>query len=332
MQPSKNNNTFWVFIFFLLLSIPVVAQTNVSAKQDKSLAIDSISCDTIVSAYEITMALEPSNSLSQGGACFDDYYIVGVNNNARFNLYNLKKKSFICTIPVSAPAPSKKIHANTINFSHKFYKSSDILPLLYVCSGFGDSIANQSHIYVYRLTQSDASNYESHLVQDITLDFPGWTECVVDNEHEVLWVKKYIKKNQIEFLKYPIPSIENTKVKLTPDEAEERIPTYEIPIQTQGFIYHNDHIYSVIGVPSPKVTCYLVDFNLKTRDYDRFTSLYDLGLMNPEKKRDDKWEPENIFVYNGDFYIGYRSFICRLNWEKVVEEHNYRLLFDRVYN
>lgn len=329
-------------LLFLSLPLGLFAQKEDSERgQSIPLLTASLSAinDSILNpnantpAFEIVMDLKaaPLKNNSQGGACFENYYVLAVNNNSRFNLFDLRKQEMLCSIPVTEPTPNKYIHANTICFGNEFYDPSDEMPLLYVCSNFEDTITAQSHLYVYRLFKQNASNYKSQLIQDITLGVRGWTECVVDCEHSVLWVKRYNGTTDIDFLKFPIPDISLSKITLLPDAAIDRIKTYEIPIPTQGFLYHKDHIYAVLGVPSRNGICYLIDFNLETRDYERIVSLFDLGLVNNEKKHDNKWEPENIFLYQNELHIGYHSFICRLNWNNVINEHNYRTLFERVY-
>ena len=350
MQHSRNYKILFAVLSFLLSPFQIFAQADsLNVTTDSlnlamdTLTIDSVHTDSIssgkdtiseVPAFDVmlpALAHSPLHGTSQGGAVYGDYYIVAISNNPRFNIYDLKEQTFICSIPVTEPTPDKTIHANTICFGKTFYKQSDELPLLYVCSSYGDTIADQSHLYVYRLTRPETSKFEAGLVQNITFGFRGWTECVIDCANNDLWVKHYLSKSEIEYLKFSVPEFSEKEVTLSLSDAKEQIRTYEIPVNTQGFLYHDGHIYQVVGVPAKRETCYFVDFNLQTHDYERFTSLFELGMVNPENNRDNKWEPENIFVYQDELYIGFHGFICRLNKERLYQEHNYKQLFERIY-
>ena len=302
-----------------------------------SIDSTSIKNDSIkdIPNFEISFILEsaPYQVTSQGGACFQDYLVVGVNANRCFNIYDKNNGKLISSVPIHTPKPDNKCHANTINFGKDFFSPEDEMPLLYVSSGFGDATNNQSHIYVYRLAKNKkAATFEASLVQDITLAFSGWTECVTDNIHDALWVRRFHKK-AIEFLKFEIPDFKIDKITLDLNDAQDSISTYDFIAQkhTQGFIYHNEHIHYVTGIPGPKEACYLIDFNLETRDYERVTILDGLGMTNRQNPGYGSWEPEYVYFSEGDLFVGYRSFVCKINQTSIKEAHNYKTLFERMF-
>lgn len=301
-----------------------------------SISIESISVDSIdeSSTFPNIMRLEsaPYQNLSQGGACFGKYLVIGVSWNRCFNIYDLENKQLVCSVPIHEPKPSRNCHSNTICFGNQFFSIKDRMPILYVCSGYGDSEKGQSHIYVYRLvcSKEKPDTFEAVLIQDITFAFPGWTECVVDNDKGYLWVRRYINNNQIDLLKFYLPDYRISKITLYTIDAIDTIQTYNFIAQknTQGFVYHNNHIYYVNGTSGRGKDGYLIDFNLDKRDYERVTYLYDLeiGISGTG------WEPEFVFFYKDELYIGYRAFICKPNIELLNQSHNYITLFNRIYN
>lgn len=301
--------------------------------------IDSIALQTTdkEKAFEKYMDLVKSKSV-QGGACFGDYLFVGHDRNASIDVYDLANRTFCCSMQMRTPEPKSRCHANTINFGNQYYKKEDDFPLLYVSSGYTISETdNRSDVFVYRITkkmvQGDSIVFNSDLVQTITVIDPGgWTECIADNEHDALWFRydKHVKRC---FLKYSFPKFSQKNVVLNPliDPASDTIVVRDFIIlkHCQGALCHDGNIYIPFGVPSWREEPYLTIINLEKKDYTHIVNLYDLDMCNHYNLRDNTWEPEFIFFYDGDYFIGYRNAVYRLNLELIKKENyfyniNYR--------
>lgn len=150
--------------------------------------------DTLICSYEKYMSIPVTYGIGQGAACYDKYLIQGYSNNAALGIYDLEKKISLGKIDITDPVPNSSIHANTVNFGNQHYDKNDFFPLLYVSSGYTSGKNKNSFIYVYRIlrdTDSDGTEvFSASLVQTITLKgFETWTEGILDNEHNLIWVK-----------------------------------------------------------------------------------------------------------------------------------------------
>lgn len=265
--------------------------------------------DTLLVSYEKYMNISPYDSNGQGGACYDKYYFQGYAGNAAIGVYDLEKKTAICKIDIPEPAASANIHVNTINFgSHRLYED-DYFPLLYVCSGYTEKVNGIpcSFIYVYRIikktNKSHTEKFSAELVQTITLkDFGVWTEGIIDNDHDWLWIKYggYI------FAPFIIPNIDNGNVTI---QKEDALSSFAIEGQSftssnQGHLYHDNKILLVSGIsPNTQKLAYIV-INTLTHTRELVIDLAEIGLRD---------EPENVFFYKNQLMIGYRRAIYKFN-------------------
>lgn len=333
-----------MFFLFICYCFSLFSQLNSSGDsisvQFQDCINDSIGFQIVVreKAFEKYMDLTKSKGNVQGGTCFGNYLFVGYHRNTSMDVYDLSKRAYICSMPMQTPEPKSRCHANTINFGSRFYKQGDEFPLLYVSSGYSISKNDdRSNVYVYRLTkkiyQGDSIAFKSELVQTISVyGSGGWSECVTDNEHDALWFRydKYVKRC---FLKYNVPDVHLKYVDLNPLEspALDTIVTKDFRIikHAQGMLCHEGNLYIPIGVPSWGEEPYLTIVNLDKKDYTHIVNLYDLEMFNRFNLRDNTWEPEFFFVFDGDYYMGYRRSVYYLNMELVKKENyfyniNYR--------
>ena len=264
--------------------------------------------DTLVVSYEKYMDITTSFGNEQGGACFDKYFFQGYANNAAMGVFDLEKKSFLWKIDIKKPISGASIHVNTINFgSYRMYED-DFFPLLYVCSGYSRNINGSpcSFIYVYRIQKnSNADNTENfilELVQTITLKgFGSWTDGVLDNDHNILWIKYGYR-----LASFPIPRPEDGDITILCENAlsDFSFGTYPFKSSNQGHLYHDNKIKIVSGIsPNTQKLAYIV-INLSTQTLELVIDLAEIGLRD---------EPENLFFYKDQLMIGYRRAIYKFN-------------------
>ncbi len=261
--------------------------------------------DTVYCSYEKYMNISTSYGTGQGGACYDKYFFQGYSNNATIGVFDLEKKTCLGKIDISEPTPNSKIHVNTMNFGSHKYNISDFFPLLYVSSGYTKQVDNKtlSYIYVYRIIRdSKTESFTASLVQTIALnDFGTWTEGILDNDHNLLWVK-----GRLGFCSYNVPGLENNYFELDLKDYIScvSIDPQEFSSSNQGHLYYKDKILLVSGIsPNTQKLVFMV-INLKTQTRDLVIDLTEIGLWG---------EPENLFFYKDQLMIGYRDAIYKFN-------------------
>lgn len=277
-------------------------------------------------AFEPYMELH-GRSNSQGGACYGNFLFIGVNSNKILDVYDLAQKQKLGVI--SMEGANASCHANTLSFGTQFYRDGDEFPVLYISSGSaiqpqGDCVI----VYVYRLQRENKSdtivNFKSSLVQTINLvGFNHWTEFVVDSSNDFLWVR-YNQGEKIVFLKYSIPPISMKKVVLTPKDSNIRdrfsLDYVKQLRNSQGMVCFKDIIYYPAGGPSD--VPYWVVVNTVTHSFDYLVNLYEVDGFDKHTHRGNKWEPEFTFFFQGDYFIGFRYSIYKLNLDK-LKQSNY---------
>lgn len=333
-----------LFCLFVLFVFPLQSQSLVSGDSISVMLEDSID-DSInfqtrvkEKAFEKYMDLTKSRGNVQGGACFGNYLFVGHDKNSIMDVYNLSTRLFVCAMKMYTPEPKSRCHANTVNFGSRYYKKDDEFPLLYVSSGYSISkIDDRSNVYVYRISKKiiheDSIAFNTELVQTISIIGPGgWSECITDNDNEALWFR-YDRIAKRCFLKYSVPDVHQEIVEINPNEkpALDTIITRNFSVirHSQGMLCHEDNIYIPTGVPSWGEEPYLSIVNLEKKDYTHIINLVDLEMINRSALRDNRWEPEFFFVFDGDYFMGYRRTVYKLNMELVKKENyfyniNYR--------
>lgn len=269
--------------------------------------------DTIKLSYEKYMGLTPSYGTVQGAACYNKYLFQGYSNNATLGVYDLEKKHAICKLDIPGPEPSSRTHANTVNFGNERLSPDDYFPLLYISSGYTKNINGTpcSFIYVYRISKYDNSDgsegFHIEFVQTITLkDMGGWTDCVTDNDHNILWIKYVASGDERRCASFPMPRLKDGDITLVKENA---ITDFSLGVQSvtsynQGHFYHKDKILFVSGTSYKTQKLAFVVVNLLTQCYELVIDLAEIGLLE---------EPENVFIYNNQLMIGYSHAIYKFN-------------------
>lgn len=275
--------------------------------------------DTLICSYSKYMNISVSYGVGQGGACYDKYFFQGYSNNASLGVFDLEKKSSLGEIKIPAPAPSSKIHCNTLNFGTQKYDKNDFFPLLYVSSGYPRNVNGNSlsFIYVYRITMNKNTKGEEEfgitLVQTISLKgFGYWTEGILDNDHNILWLK-YEPGGEYKYASFNVPEHKDGDVEVS---LEDHITDFSIGKQpftssNQGHLYYKDKILLVSGTsPSTQKLAFIV-IDLEKKARDLVIDLVDIGLRS---------EPENLFFYRDQLMIGYRNSIYKFNVRNIHDK------------
>jgi hypothetical protein len=246
---------------------------------------------------------------AQASANYGDFLFQGYENNLMIDVYNLKTKTFIGRIPIDRSQQSSLYHVNTINFGNQFYAEDDAFPVLYVCSGYRQENSTKSLVFAYRIVQADNDVFRAELIQTITLDFGSWTEAILDNEHNAIWIR-----DKHAYRKYPVPSVFDGDCLISSrDNCLKEITLFKRPFASsdQGHLFYDDRIWFASGVPgwSEKTALYIL--NTLTDKCDMI-ELKDLGLVNPLNPLDNTFEPEGVIAYNNQIMICFRKAIYYL--------------------
>lgn len=284
---------------------------------------DGVNDSVLVCSFEKYMSLEPATGSAQGSACYGDYFVQGYNYNGCVTIYDLKKKTRIETLNITAPVPNSRIHVNTMNFGVQRYNPDDYFPLLYISSGY--PIDGVSYVYVYRLVKNIVEGkdvFTISLVQTISLHgFGSWTEGIIDGEGNRLFVK-HEPSGFYGYAQYNLPRLEDGDVSINKKDCIkdfwlERLPKYS---RNQGQMYVGGKIILVTGVPSANENIALISIDVAKGKRDYIIDLAEVGLVNPNNPRDNTFEPEGVIMYNGQLMICYRTAIytfaierCRKN-------------------
>ena len=327
----------YMFLFFCLISllscghegdiideylIEVERQNNdsITPKDSTTTPKDTITTnnstttgkDTIICSYEKYMSISTSYGGSQGAACYDKYFFQGYSNNAAIGVFDLEKKTCLGKIDISDPTPNSRIHVNTMNFGTQKYDKDDFFPLLYVSSGYTQKVNNNalSYIYVYRILRDKTESFTATLVQTIALNgFGTWTEGILDNDHDILWIKYEPNgtDGEYKYASFNVPKYKSGDIVLNQDNY---LTDFSLGVQpfkssNQGYIYYKDKLLLVSGTsPTIQKLAFIV-INLKTQTRETVIDLAEIGLRS---------EPENVFFYKDQLMIGYSRSIYKFNY------------------
>lgn len=274
-----------------------------------------ISHDTIILSYEKHMGLTPTYGIGQGAACYGKYLFQGYSNNAALGIYDLEKKYAVCKLDIPGPEPSSSTHANTVNFGNYRILQDDYFPLLYISSGYTKNIngTSCSFIYVYRISKynnsDDTEGFRVEFVQTITLKgFGSWTEGVIDNDHNLLWVKYEPNGTNGEYCyaSFPMPRYEDGNITINREDAITSFSLGKQPFTSsnQGHLYRDEKILLVSGTSYTTQKLAFIVVNTSTHTRELVIDLAEIGLTG---------EPENVFYYNDQLMIGYRGAVYKFN-------------------
>lgn len=252
----------------------------------------------------------PSGYSAQGSACYGNYFFQGYAGNKIITVYDLKNKTCIGSYDTKGPYNSR-IHANTLNFGNQRYDPDDDFPVLYVSSGY--TINGYSQIYAYRI-QKQVSDFSFSLVQTITLKGCGsWTEGILDNENDYLWIKyeKNGSAGPFGYAKFNVPDISSGDVTI---DFNSYIDDFSLsaepyPSSNQGHIFHDNKILLVSGVPATNEKLAYISIITESHERECIIDLAENGLVNKNAPKDNAYEPEGCIFYDDNFMICYRKFI-----------------------
>ena len=314
----KHSITYCFLLLFLVLSMSCSKDNSILDPSDifEKDSLGGIGCEDVANeciysfvGAEKYMDLSKASSGGQGSANYGDFFFQGYANNSVMDVYNLRTKSFLCRIPISQPKSSSLYHANTLNFGNQFYAEDDEFPVLYVCSGYTLNNSTESFVFVYRIIQKEDDKFQLELIQTITLDFGTWTEAILDNEHNAIWIK-----DSTGYRKYIMPSIFGGDCKISSwDFALAEIKHEKRPFShDQGHLFYDDRIWFATGVPGWNEKTALIIINTLTGKREGIIDFLDLGLFNPSNPQDNCYEPEGVIVYDNQIMICFRNFIYSL--------------------
>lgn len=279
---------------------------------DSTIVITNVK-DSFVYSYSNYMLLGNAYGVGQGGTCFGKYFFQAYSGNSALGIYNLDNKTAIGKLDMPFETANDRIHANTICFGNQRLSQDDYFPLLYISSGYSQNINGSpcSFIYVYRI--SKYSNYDGtegfHIsfVQTITLKgFGSWTEGILDNEHNLLWIKYEPDgtDGEYRYASFHIPKLENGDITIL---REDFITDFSLGVQpfkssNQGHLFNDNKILLVSGTSLTSQKLAFIIINTLTQTRELVLDLASIGLTN---------EPENLFYYNNQLMIGYRGAIYK---------------------
>lgn len=252
----------------------------------------------------------PSGFSAQGSANSGNYLFQGYAGNKIFTVYDLRNKTCIGSYDTKGPY-NARIHANTLNFGSQRYVPDDEFPVLYVSSGY--TINGNSQIYAYRI-QRQGDDFYFNLVQTVTLKgFGSWTEGILDNENNYLWIK-YEKNGSggpYGYAKFNVPDISIGDVIIEYDNYLDDflLPAEPYPSSNQGHVFHDNRIILVSGVPAKNEKLAYISINTESHERETIIDLAENGLVNKNAKKDNAYEPEGCIFFDDVFMICYRNFI-----------------------
>lgn len=263
--------------------------------------------DKIKLSYERYMRLQCTVASAQGAACYGKYLIQCFAGNTAMEVFDLEEKMYVTKI--KSPYPGTKTHANTAFFGNQRVSPDDYFPLLYICSGYSSNVNKKpcSFIHAYRIIKYDnadgSEGWNAEYVFTITLSgFGSWTEGVIDNDNNILWVKD----RGCYFSSFKMPNYEDGNVTINRDEASTTftVGTQPFTSSNQGHLFNDNKILIVSGKSSETDTIAFIVINTVAQTRELVIDLAEIGLSN---------EPENLFFYRDQLMIGYRASLYKFN-------------------
>ena len=285
-------------------SLFILSLTLMLSSCNKEFEDETVYTSNVKYSANSYMSLQPEPGNVQGATCYEDIFVQGYDSNKYITLYNLKDKKIIGTINIPASQTHSTIHSNTLNFGTQKYDSNDYFPILYISSGY--QIKGSTKLFAYRIQCediTDINSYSINLVQTISLnDFGTWTEGILDNENNYLWIKyeKNGTNGAYGYAKYEVPDIHNKEVTIN---FTDNLDDFSLNLQPSGssnqcHLFYHDRIVLISGVPSKNQSLAFIVVNTITHEEELLVNLRKAGL---------KGEPEGLIRYNGTFMIGYTN-------------------------
>ena len=193
-----------------------------------------------------------TNYSYQGGACYQNYYAVCLDNFQAILIYDSTNMKLVHT--VNTGSFNTSWHCNQIFFGPYFYQIRDKFPLLYVSMEHPDVHATM----VFRIYQQ-AGEFYAEKVQEIYLSFENPEDTIYfpnsyyDYEDGSLYYAGYTENsymksdtNKLKFYQFPLPDYREDEEYLGTGNP---LSTFELPSETAtqgGFISHH-HLYQTFS-------------------------------------------------------------------------------------
>lgn len=264
----------------------------------------------LIGGYHVNKTLCTLPNYGQDACIYDGTVFEFGANNGIIKIYDMETEALIAE---STLAGAIKPHANAVTFGNKL-NSTDAYPLLYVTGYNGDDADGnrlpRGTCFVYKIN----ADYSTEYVQGIYIGFINevlwkgtevptevvtWGDFFVDPDNEYLYCITTLSTNGLKrsrLFKFNIPDTSNTTVTLTQNDI---IEYYDFPIYPypQGATYYDGKLYLVCGndhIVEKSSALYVVDLS----------ALEQIGIVSLS---DIMYEPESVFEYNGEIYVGSRS-------------------------
>lgn len=195
-----------------------------------------------------------SNFSYQGAACYEDKYVVCLDNLEAIHIYDSNSMKLLHTVTGSF---NRDWHCNQIFFGNDYYKMSDEFPLLYI-SMEHKNVRSTIAFRIYR----KAGTYYVTEVQTIKLVFDKAEDTIYypnsyyDFDEGLIYYAGYTEStymrsetNKLKYYAFPMPSYREEYVEFRTSES---IETFILPSETAtqgGFISHS-HLYQTFSFGS----------------------------------------------------------------------------------
>lgn len=261
------------------------------------------------------------NFKHQSAAVYGDYVFFVERCRMSVCLYDLSRKTKVCTATFNPAGNIKIYHCNQSTFGTEKYDPSDPFPLLYVSQRAKSG--NRCFVEVLRIHpryNGDTTaivSFKFELVQEIY--FPQMTKdnslgnvnCVIDAKKGLMYTYSRNNKSdddnylQCKISQFKIPDIKKQQVVLEDSDIESSFMIDASALNMQGACIVDDLLYIAQGYPSVKYI-YLYVVNLQQQKLDKQYDLLGSGV---------DWEPEGCFYYDGSVMLSHTGAICRFEGE-----------------
>ncbi len=258
----------------------------------------------------------------QSAACYGDYAFFISNKMIDVMVYNMRTNQRIYTLKQDPLGTGAIYHCNQACFGTQKYSEEDPFPLLYI-SQFQNK-KQQCFITVFRVLPTSAgidqeyTAFALECIQTIYLPIATDDNCflyantIIDTDNNYLYTYSHNNNPNLEnhltckISKFNIPNpLESNSVYLSDSHI---LDSFFIPVSgvnMQGGAYQNGLIFIGRGSPAAGyVYLYVVDLASKRL-------WYTVDLLN----NGFSWEPEGVFFYKDDLYIGASSRIFKFTFK-----------------
>ena len=200
------------------------------------------------------VAQDSSNYSFQGAACYQDKYVVCLDNLEAIHIYDVNSMKLLHTVQGSF---NRYYHCNQVFFGNDYYKISDEFPLLYVSMEHKD-IHSTIAFRIYKR----AGSYYLEEVQTIKLVFDVDTDIIYfpnsyyDYDEGLIYYGGYTENtymreenNKLRYYSFAIPDYRESYYELHTSEALDRFELASETATQGGFISHS-HLYQTFSFNS----------------------------------------------------------------------------------